>query len=139
MKLLAICALLLLPAEIRAQCATPPDSPIDAPRDTLSNPDVRIVARVRASELRFNAQPSAAATAAGCVATDTVRVLVRTNMPEPVSPGVTYQDVEVAIEIVTRLSVVCSPALLDLIGRTDAAPRLASLCVNSQTGGNRRP
>jgi hypothetical protein len=131
MRVLAFCALaVFLPAEARGQCAPP------ATADSAA--DVRIFARVQASELRFNTRPRADVAALGCAPADTVRVLVRTNIPDPVVPGETYRNVEVAVEIVTRLSVLCSPALLDLLEVNDA-PRLATLCaLNSPTGPNRR-
>lgn len=132
MRLLALCALLVgLPAGAEAQCAIA--------QDTASRPDVRIFARVRASELRFDTQPRAEVIALGCSPADTVRVLMRTNIPEPITPGTTYRDVEIAIEIVSRLSVVCSPALLELLRDAGAAARLAGLCAHTPTGGNRRP
>lgn len=131
MRLLALCALLvLLPADVRGQCAPP------ATADSTA--DVRIFARVQASELRFNTRPRADVAPLGCAPADTVRVLVRTNIPEPVVPGETYRNVDVAVEIVTRLSVLCSPALLDLLQVNDA-PRLEALCaLDLPPGGNRR-
>lgn len=135
MRVLPICVVLLGLSAVRTteatgQCAS---------QDTVSAPDVRIFARVRASELRFEQRPRADVLPLGCVAADTVRVLVRTNLPEPVAPGVVYRDVEIAIEIVTRLSVLCSPELLRLIAAPIAPPRLAALCAsNSQPGENRR-
>ncbi|MGH7464986.1 MAG: hypothetical protein ACREK1_07410 [Longimicrobiales bacterium] len=132
------------PPPAAAQCAPVPvagvaaDSVAGVAADRIA-PDVRIHARVRAASLRFETQPRGVVRALGCVTGDTVRVLTRTNIPEAVVPGETYRDVEIAIEIVTRLSAVCSPALLDLLRSSTAAPRLAALCaMNSTTGDNRR-
>lgn len=130
MRLLALCALLvILPAEATGQCVTLPAADSAA--------DVRIFARVQASELRFATQPRARVATLGCSPTDSVRVLVRTNIPETITPGVTYRDVEIAVEIVTRFSVVCSPTLLDLID-VNATPRLAALCAQNSTPGPHR-
>jgi hypothetical protein len=56
-------------------------------------PDVAIIARVQAAEVRFNAQPQASLQLFGCPQIDTSKVVVRTNLPSPVQPGVTYRNV----------------------------------------------
>lgn len=135
MRVLPVCVMLLglagmAPGRISGQCV---------PTDTAAAPDVRIFARVRASELRFAQRPAGDVVPLGCVPSDTVRVLVRTNLPESVAPAVTYRDVEIAIEIVTRLSVLCSPDLLRLIDVAATPPRIAALCaLNSRARENRR-
>lgn len=135
MRVLPICVALLglsgvVSAEAEGQCVG---------SDSVAAPDVRIFARVRATELSFEQRPRADVVPLGCVPADTVRVLMRTNLPEPITPGVVYRDVEVAIEIVTRLAVICSPELLRLIDAPAAPPRIAALCAsNSQPGENRR-
>jgi hypothetical protein len=58
-------------------------------------PDIAIIARVQAAELRFNAQPQTSLKLFGCPQVDTSRVVVRTNLPTPVQPGVTYRNVTV--------------------------------------------
>jgi len=72
----------------------------------------------------------------GCAPSDSVHVLTRRNLPKPVQPGVTYRDVEVAIEISTSLNVVCSPQLLRLLEPRTGAARdstLLRLCQRSRT------
>jgi hypothetical protein len=121
----------LLPDRAAAQCV-----PVALTDSTA--PDVRIVARVRAASLRFESAPRADVLPLGCVTGDTVRILTRTNLPDPVEPGRTYRDVEIAVEIVTRLSVVCSGTLQELLRSSAAAPRIAALCAQPATGDNRR-
>lgn len=125
---------LAIAAPARAQ---DPTCAVTAGQDTL--PDVRLYARVRIAELRFATAPRAHVQAHGCVPSDTVRVLERRNLPSPVEPGVTYRDVEVAVEITTRLAVICGPLLHTLLERPDtaaaqrtAAANLRRICTRTQ-------
>ncbi|MGQ0814606.1 MAG: hypothetical protein ACT4O1_09085 [Gemmatimonadota bacterium] len=97
----AICAFLaLMPlADVVAQTCPPPRAA--TPSDT-TRPDIAIVARVRAAALRFDVRPSATLQVAGCPAVDTTHVVVRTNLPKPVEPGVTYRNVTVDFRLTTR-------------------------------------
>lgn len=97
-------------------------------------PDVRIVASATAREVRFRSEPRLQVTTGGCAALDTVRVLERRNLPDPVRSDVTYRDVAVAVEILGHLDVTC---LLDALRiplvRADSAgargsTNLARLC-----------
>ena len=134
---LAFALTALAPAGAEAQCVLP-DSPaatctdaVCPTPDSRATGDVRIYARMTAASLRFATQPRADVQPLGCVTGDTVRVLTRTNIPEPVVAGETYRDVEIAVEIVTSLHVICLPALLDLLRTSTAAPRLAALCSSN--------
>jgi hypothetical protein len=83
----------------------------DSARAQGRRPDLLIVASVSAREVRFETQPDAGVRLTGCAALDTVIVTERTNLPDPVQPGVTYRDVRVGIEIRGWLDVQCVAAL----------------------------
>jgi hypothetical protein len=83
----------------------------DSARAQGRRPDLLIVASVSAREVRFETQPDAEVRLTGCAALDTVIVTERTNLPDPVQPGVTYRDVRVGIEIRGWLDVQCVAAL----------------------------
>ena len=83
----------------------------DSARAQGRRPDLLIVASVSAREVRFETQPEARVRLTGCAALDTVIVTERTNLPDPVQPGVTYRDVRVGIEIRGWLNVECIAAL----------------------------
>jgi hypothetical protein len=83
----------------------------DSARAQGRRPDLLIVASVSAREVRFETQPQAEVRLTGCAALDTVIVTERTNLPDPVQPGVTYRDVRVGIEIRGWLNVQCVAAL----------------------------
>ena len=92
------------------ECALPgmgADS-VDAPQ---RRPDVLIVATVTAAELRFESEPQARLRVNGCDLPAAAYVTERTNLPDPVQPGVTYRDVRVGIEIRGWLNVECIAAL----------------------------
>lgn len=100
---------------VLAACATAaaqepalcPDSAATALAGAERAPDIVIRASARAREVRFESRPSVRATLPGCARLDTVRVLERRNLPDPVRPGVTYRDVFVAVEILGYLDVEC--------------------------------
>jgi hypothetical protein len=121
-----IFALAFLPASaVSGQVACP------LAADSTARPHVRIHAHARIGELRFMQQPIASASVAGCGFAEPIVVTIRENLPRPVEPGVTYRDVDVAIEIRTNVVVLCSPALQSLLrgqGAGAAASRLAALC-----------
>src|SRR5919109_1227478 len=118
-----------------------------AGQDTAARlPDVKFYARVRLAELRFVTAPRAQLHVYGCVPTDTIRVLERRNLPTPVEPGVTYRDVEIAVEITTRVDVICGPLLHSLLERADtavatrtAAANLRRICARTPNPDSARP
>ncbi|HYR06370.1 MAG TPA: hypothetical protein VEQ60_01300 [Longimicrobium sp.] len=83
----------------------------DSARAQGRAPDLVIIASASAREVRFESEPRATVRLNGCAALDTVIVTERTNLPDPVQPGVTYRDVRVGIEIRGWLSVECIAAL----------------------------
>lgn len=102
----------------------------DSARAQGRTPDLRIVASVSAREVRFASQPRATVRLTGCAALDTVIVTERTNLPDPVQPGVTYRDVRVGIEIRGWLDVRCAAAL---------AAAEPALCLPVQVQTNTTP
>lgn len=75
-------------------------------QDTTSGPAIVIRAGVSAREIRFGTQPSLRVVLAnGSI--DSIRVLERRNLPQPIQPGVTYRDVYIAVEILGRLNAEC--------------------------------
>ena len=81
-------------------------------------PDIILCASVNAREVRFASQPRLSVRLTGQIG-DTVHVLERKNLPDPVVPGTTYRDVYVAVEILGHLAGSCSS---DSTGAGGAAP-----------------
>lgn len=78
-------------------------------RDSTPATAIVIQAEVSAREVRFNRQPTVKVTLAyGTV--DSVRVIERRNLPDPVEPGVTYRDVRIAVEILGHINAQCLSA-----------------------------
>jgi hypothetical protein len=72
-------------------------------QDTTRTAAISIFAAVSAREVRFAKQPTIKVTLAhGTI--DSIRVLERRNLPEPVQPGATYRDVYVSVEILGRIN-----------------------------------
>lgn len=106
----AVLAALACAPTAAQECAGIPVN-ADSARSRGHKPDLLIVASVSARELRFQTQPEARVRLTGCAALDTVIVTERTNLPDPVQPGVTYREVRVGIEIRGWLDVRCAAAL----------------------------
>lgn len=66
-------------------------------------PDIEIVARVRADELRFDAEPEVQVRFPGSGKRDSRQVTQRKNIDKPIKPGKTYRRVYVATRMSTRL------------------------------------
>jgi len=66
-------------------------------------PDIEIVARVCADELRFDAEPEVEIRFPGSGRRDSRQVTTRKNIDKPIKPGKTYRRVFVATRISTRL------------------------------------
>lgn len=116
------------------------------PRDSLGGqpavapagrgPAVILRAAASAREVRFAAQPRISVRLCGGTM-DSVRVLERRNLPDPVQPGVTYRDVFIAVEILGHLNAQCLAAR---ITGTDRRPAdCAFLQVRDSAAGARRP
>jgi hypothetical protein len=119
--ILTLAALLWVSTAAEAQqpaatCAAPRSLSLSA---DSTKPDIAIIARVQAEELRFNSQPQASLQLFGCPQVDTSLVVLRTNLPKPVQPGVTYRNVVIDF----RLNMKLVELECYLAGRTDCAPR----------------
>jgi hypothetical protein len=66
-------------------------------------PDIEIVARVHADELRFDAEPDVEVRFPGSGRRDSRQVTTRKNIDRPIEPGKTYRRVFVATRISSRL------------------------------------
>ena len=76
----------------------PPEPDIDS-----HEPDIEILARVRADELRFDAEPDVEIRFPGSGKRDSRQVTTRRNIDKPIKPGTTSRRVFVATRISTRL------------------------------------
>lgn len=72
-------------------------------------PAIVLFAAATAREVRFTGQPRISVRLCGALM-DSVRVVERRNLPDPVQPGVTYRDVYVAVEILGHLRAECLAA-----------------------------
>lgn len=97
--------------------AGPAASPSQTP--ATRNPAVTILASAAAREVRFGKQPRIRIRLCGGVM-DSVRVLERRNLPDPVVAGTTYRDVYVAVEILGHLHADC---ILERLGVATPAER----------------
>ena len=102
----ALCALFVCAGAVSAQqpaqnCPAPRS--LRAVSDT-TKPDIAIIARVEAAELRFNSQPQTSLQLTGCPQLDTSLVVLRTNLPKPVQAGVTYRNVVVDFRLLMKLT-----------------------------------
>lgn len=103
--LASLAAALGAPAGALAQ-AGPTAPPADS-----GNAVVTLRVGVSAREIRFNKDPRVLVRLLGA-AGDSVRVVERRNLPDPVVPGTTYRDVFIAVEIMGRASAECIAARL---------------------------
>lgn len=80
-----------------------PSDPPHEPDIDPHEPDIEIVARVRADELRFDAEPEVEIRFPGSGRRDSRHVTTRRNIDRPIKPGKTYRRVFVATRISSRL------------------------------------
>jgi hypothetical protein len=102
----ALLGLLLCAASANAQQLTqncPAPRSLRATADSVK-PDIAIFARVEARELRFNSPPQTSLQLSGCPQLDTSLVVLRTNLPKPVQPGVTYRNVVVDFRLLMKMT-----------------------------------
>jgi hypothetical protein len=114
----AACAFLVLTAvsDAASQSCPPPRS---APAADTTKSDIVLFARVRAETLRFESTPEVRAAVSGCPQLDTTRLVIRTNLPQPVQPGVTYRNVLIDARLRAQFAdIEC--LLADLAGATVA-------------------
>ena len=69
----------------------------------LRQADIEIGARVRADEVRFEAEPHVQGPRPGSGRRDSRQVTTRKNIDKPIKPGKTYRGVFVATRIRSRL------------------------------------
>ena len=100
-------------------------------------PAIVLYASASAREVRFAAQPRIVVRLCGGVM-DSVRVLERRNLPDPVQPGVTYRDVFVAVEILGHLNASCIASKLGAAPTRGADP-CASLQIRDSAAIRRPP
>lgn len=114
----ATCAFLVMTAvsDAVSQSCPPPRS---APAADTTKSDIVLFARVRAEALRFESTPDVRAGVSGCPQLDTTRLVIRTNLPQPVRSGVTYRNVVIDARLRAQLAdIEC--LLADLAGATAA-------------------
>jgi hypothetical protein len=102
-----------------------------------ASPTIVLLASVTAREVRFASQPRIQVRLCGAV-TDSVRVVERKNLPDPVQPGTTYRDVSIAVEIFGHLNADCLARRIGVAPRdTTSADVCASLSVRDTSTGRR--
>ena len=92
-------------------------------QDTTSGgkPTIVLRAEVSAREVRFAKQPAIRVMLVNG-AIDSIRVIERRNLPEPVVPGQTYRDVYIAVEILGHLNATCLAARITRSDVSACAP-----------------
>jgi hypothetical protein len=105
------------------------------PADSSSGPpDLILRASATADQVRFDSQPQIEVRITGGATSDTVRVLERRNLPDPIQPGVTYRDVSVVVEIAAHLAIECSEVLRDAAGTPGAVGAAGSPARSVRSG-----
>lgn len=99
-------------------------------------PAIILRASASAREVRFASQPRISVRLCGGVL-DSVRVLERRNLPDPVQPGVTYRDVYIAVEILGHLNAECLASRIT--GGSGQAGACTAIQIRDTTGASRRP
>lgn len=128
-----------LPCAARLDAASP--NPADSATGrqavaggTLQSPaSVILLAAASAREITFAKQPEIRVRLCGGL--DSVRVVERRNLPNPVVVGRTYRDVYVAVEVFGRLNADCIVAALTSAPRDSTGKRNA--CASLDFGGAR--
>lgn len=98
------------------------------PRDTTGSVAIMLLASASAQEVRFARQPRIRVRLCGAV--DSVRVLERRNLPQPVVAGRTYRDVYVAVEILGRINAACLVRRLGAADTSGVAGPCATLAID---------
>jgi hypothetical protein len=110
-----------------------------APRPTSAvasqAPAIILRASASAREVRFASQPRIQVRLCGGVL-DSVRVLERRNLPDPVQPGITYRNVFIAVEILGHLNAECLASRITGAAQSGAC---AGIQVRDTTGTVRTP
>ena len=99
---------------------------------------VMLLASASAREVRFARQPEIRVRLCGGL--DSVHVVERRNLPEPVVVGQTYRDVYVAVEILGRVDAACLTRRLGLAGDSLAMGGAREpACASISIGGAASP
>lgn len=123
-------ARVMRPFTIALMCVVPASALAQA-RDTMPGTAIVIQAEVSAREVRFSKQPTITVKLAhGTV--DSVRVIERHNLPDPVQPGVTYRDVRIAVEILGHINAQCLSARI-------TRQQLPAVCAPASDTTRRNP
>lgn len=111
---------------------------VTSPRSEGANPTIVVLAAAQVREVRFAKQPQVLVRLCGA-ASDSVRVIERRNLPDPIQPGTTYRDVYIAVEIIGKLNADCIARRIT--GQADAGGVCASLSARDSTAASiqRRP
>jgi hypothetical protein len=117
------------PSSTAAQESARRDSTARPPSLSQAREGAAIVlyAAASAREVRFASQPQIRVRLCGAI-TDSVRIIERRNLPDPVQPGVTYRDVYIAVEILGHLNAECLARQI----RANPAGRLPDVCASLQ-------
>lgn len=100
-----------------------------APQQQASaNPTIVLRATASAREVRFAKQPRILVRLCGAV-TDSVHVVERRNLPDPVQPGSTYRDVFIAVEILGHLNAECLASKIGVSQAPASGDACASLSI----------
>jgi hypothetical protein len=108
-------------------------------------PDIVLGWSVSARELRFESQPRVSVSFRGCPGLDSLVITRRENLPKPVQPGVTYNNILISGELRSYLISRCLSAAGTPAGQQDSL-RLRSFCgppstadsVRNRSGSPRR-
>lgn len=124
------------PDSARRDSVAPRPSPIQS-GDRAA---IVLYASASAREVRFGSQPRISVRLCGAV-TDSVRIVERRNLPDPVQPGVTYRDVYIAVEILGHLNAECLARRIGGAPETAQPDVCASLRVrdSARAAPGRRP
>ena len=101
MRRAALLIALALAPPVAALAQERPERPPDLPRQSSALPDIEIKASVKARELKFEQVGNASVEFPGKPRRKTVSEFDRGNLPDPVSPGVVYRDIDVRLVITT--------------------------------------
>jgi len=131
-----------------APCSARVERPVPTARDSTSGrstvadssrPRAAVVlfAAASAREVTFNSAPEVRVRLCGGM--DSLHVVERRNLPDPVVVGHTYRDVYVAVEIFGRVNADCIVASLTGAPRDSTGQRNACASLAIGTAGARRP
>ena len=125
------------PCSVRVEATRPADTTRQAMRGSADSSRapaaVVLFAAASAQEVTFNKAPEVRVRLCGGL--DSLHVVERRNLPNPVVAGRTYRDVYVAVEIFGRLNADCIVAALTSAPRDSTGQRNA--CASLEIGGAR--